>query len=283
MAKWQDDSRNLDTSVFGGNPGETFRGTNGNDSLVGTDLADIFKIQQGGRDHVNGGQGRDTIYAGASLTPKDRFNGGAGTDTLVLEGDYSSGLTLQSDTVARLEYVNLLGDFNYAITLAPNMRHDKGFFAIDATQAFSLHLDGSAMNFLLAVYGSSGDDIMIGGTGGDGFVPSSGFDVLTGGGGLDTFYFNFTSDSLPSVGDVITDFDGDRINLSSVDGNTQKSGDQDLHFGATPGHTGDVTVAYDAGQDVTFVNVFTDDDANPDMVIQLTGDHSDLTAADFIL
>jgi len=82
---------------------------------------------------------------------------------------------------------------------------------------------------------------------------------------------------------MITDFDIDIISLAAIDGDTTMPGDQDLHFGATPGHTGDVTVTCDSGQDVTFVNVFTDSDVNPDMVILLTGDHSDLTSADFIL
>lgn len=285
MAKWQDDVRDLDWSVFS-HPGERFRGTRGNDRLVGTDLADIFNIRQGGRDHVRAEGGRDTIYAGASLTADDRINGGGSFDTLVLEGDYSSGLELQSNTISRVENLILAEGFNYSITMAPDMRHDKFYFSVDAVEAQSLYIDGSAMDFSLIVTGSGGDDILTGGTDMDALGGGAGHDVLTGGAGAENFGFYATSDSLPSNPDVITDFDGDDgdfINLASIDGDTQKPGDQDLHFGATPGRTGDITFTYDAGQNVTFVNVFTDSDANPDMVIQLLGDHSDLTSADFFL
>lgn len=118
MAKRQDDSRDLDLSIFGQGVGEKFRGTPGNDRLVGTDLADTFRVGQGGRDRINAGQGRDTIYVGESLTADDRINGGAGTDTLVLKGDYSSVLTLQSDTISRIENLDLEGNFNYSIVFA---------------------------------------------------------------------------------------------------------------------------------------------------------------------
>lgn len=283
MARWRDDKvGDPDWSVVF-SPGETFRGTRGDDRLVGTDFDDTFRIRQGGDDHVRAGKGRDTIYVGASLTAEDSINGGKLYDYLVLDGDYSSGLVLQTDTIARVEQMNLEGNFNYDITMASDMRQDKGYFVVDATQVQSLVIDGSALNFFLSVLGTSGDDVIIGGTSGDGLAGGAGFDVLTGGAGTDVFDFRSASDSISSEPDIITDFDGDFIYLAEIDGNTTKPGDQDLHFGATPNHTGDVTVTYDSGQDVTFVNVFTDSDATPDMVIQLLGDHSDLTAANFVL
>jgi len=149
MAKRQDDPRELDWNVVVESAGEKFRGTRGDDHLVGTDFADTFNMRQGGNDRVNAGQGRDTIYVGANLAADDRINGGAAYDTLVLKGDYSSGVTLQSDTISRIEEMDLRGGFDYSITLAPDIRHDKINLVVDATEAQSLYIDGSAMNFSL--------------------------------------------------------------------------------------------------------------------------------------
>ena len=82
---------------------------------------------------------------------------------------------------------------------------------------------------------------------------------------------------------MITDFDFDIIDLLAVDANPSRPGDQQFHLGATSNHMGDITITYNAGQDLTFVNAFTDGDATPDMVVQLTGDHTDLTIANFLL
>lgn len=237
MARWRDDDANdSDWSVVFA-PGEKFRGTRGNDRLTGTDQADVFRIRQGGDDHVNAAQGQDIIYVGASLTADDRITGGAGEDTLVLEGDYASGLTLQTNTISRIEHMVLRGEFDYDITLAPDMRHDFGSLVVDATSAQSLLLDGSAVNFALNVLGGGGDDILIGGSGFNGISPRGGHDVMTGGVGEDQYNFFATSDSLPSNGDVVTNFndDVDQIALFEIDADTQKNGHQYFHFGATPG------------------------------------------------
>lgn len=284
MAKRREDARDLDWNVLFSQPGEKFRGTGGDDRLVGTNFADTFNIRQGGDDRVKAGQGRDTVNVGASLNADDKINGGAGfADVLVLEGDYSGGLTLQTDTISRFETIVLQGDFDYSITMAPDTRFDRNSLLVDASSAQSLHFDGLALDISLVAQGTSGDDVITGGSAQDGIRGNAGQDLMTGGEGEDEFKYTFTSDSLPSDADVITDFNGDIISLTLIDANTQKAGDQQFHLGATPNHVGDITVTYDAGQDVTFVNMFTDSDANPDMVIQLSGDHTNLTEANFLL
>ena len=155
MAKRRDDWRDLDWSLLAGGEGETFRGTLGDDHLVGTDFADTFNIRQGGDDRVKAGQGRDTINVGASLNADDRINGGAGfADVLVLEGDYSSGLTLQTDTISRFETIVFEGDFDYSITMAPDTRFDDNSLLVDALGAQSLHFDGSALDIRLVAQGT---------------------------------------------------------------------------------------------------------------------------------
>lgn len=283
MAKRQDDWRDPDWNIAFA-PAVHFRGTSGDDDLVGGNGRDKFHIAQGGNDTISGKKGKDTVYVGATLTGEDRFNGGADTDRLVLEGDYSGGLTLQTDTIARFEFVDLVGGFDYSITMAPDMRHDSDVIDVDATQAQSLYLDGSAMDFLFGVRGSSGDDVIIGGSGQNSFNAGAGHDVMTGGAFIDSYGFFSTADSLPSNPDIITNFDSalDILFLASIDADPKKPGDQAFHLGATPNHVGDITLTYDAGQDATFVNLFTNKDAVPDMVIQLSGDHTDLTTANFV-
>lgn len=287
MAKRQEDARDLDWNVVIQGAGEKFRGTSGDDELGGTNNADKFRMRQGGDDTIEAAGGKDVIYMGASLTADDRIDGGAAGDRIVLKGDYSGGLTLQTDTLSRIERVELEGAFDYSITLAANMAHDVNStsLTVDATQAQSLLIDGSEMDLTLQMNGSSGDDTLIGGSGINLFIPQVGRDMMIGGADVDAYYFYFVSDSLPSNGDVITNFDvsKDILSLRDVDANSGRNGNQDFHFGATPGRVGDVTITYDAGQNVTFINAFTDGDANPDMVIQLTGDLTDLTAANFVL
>lgn len=224
MAKRQDDSRDLDLSIFGQGFGEKFRGTPGNDRIVGTNASEKFRIEQGGVDHIRADGGKDVIYLGANLTAEDRINGGKAIDTIVLEGDYSSGLTLQTETISRIEKMQLRGDFDYAITFAADMRDDKGYISIDATAAQSVQLDGSAMDIALFASGSIGDDVVVGGSGFDVFRLGAGFDMMTGGAGIDSFGFDFTSDSLPSMPDVIMDFEGDVVYLAEIDGDTEKRG-----------------------------------------------------------
>lgn len=76
---------------------------------------------------------------------------------------------------------------------------------------------------------------------------------------------------------------GDIIDLSALDADTGSLGNQAFHFGATPGHAGDLTVVYDAVNLVTMVTLYTNGDTMPDMRIFVPGDFRDLTPADFML
>jgi serralysin len=104
--------------------------------------------------------------------------------------------------------------------------------------------------------GSSGDDSLIGGLGNDSLVGGSGndtisgdfgnggiligvggTDILTGGLGNDVFDFNFVSESQPGLlQDAIADFvgngilAGDQIDLSTIDANSTKEGNQAFTF-----------------------------------------------------
>jgi serralysin len=115
-------------------------------------------------------------------------------------------------------------------------------------------------------------------------IGNAGKDVMTGGGGVNQYLFIAAEESRADRPDAITDFThDDMIEFAYIDGDTARQGYQKLHFGETRRHTGDVTLSYDEGSNITSVNIFTDSDAAPDMVINLLGQHTNLTADNFTI
>ncbi|KAA0014647.1 hypothetical protein F0A17_03125 [Billgrantia pellis] len=89
--------------------------------------------------------------------------------------------------------------------------------------------------------GLRGDDYLTGGVGNDRLVGGRGADMLTGGTGADTFAFLSTLDSTPLSQDILLDFDrleGDRIDLSAIDANTEGEGLQGFTWLDDNGFTG---------------------------------------------
>jgi Ca2+-binding RTX toxin-like protein len=157
--------------------------------LVGTEGADTFNLSQGGDDTVSGLGGNDIFYFGGALTAADNVNGGAGSDTIVLQGDYSGGLTLD-DGVTGIENISMLagsntfyGDpgtslYDYDLTT-----HDANFAAGITARINGANLlagedftfDGSAeTDARFVVYGGRGMDDLTGGAGNDIFFFAEG-------------------------------------------------------------------------------------------------------------
>ena len=144
------------------------------------------------------------------------------------------------------------------------------------------NLTGSDFNDLLA--GSATANAIDGGAGNDVILGRGGADWLTGGLGDDTFVFAATSDSLPSAQDVITDFSfGDKIDLSAIDADIGTAGNQAFSMNHHAGNAGDVFLNYDAQVDRTFVSLYVDNSGHAAAIFQMLGDHSLMTASDFIL
>src|SRR5690349_3471415 len=91
-------------------------GTTGDDSLRGTDAADTFRLAGGGDDTAFGAGGRDVFLMGGSLTGDDRIDGEDAYDVVVLNGDYSSGLSLQTETLSGIEELRLSAGHDYDIS-----------------------------------------------------------------------------------------------------------------------------------------------------------------------
>jgi len=205
---------NLETNVNKGGKAEGDQlfnienvvGTTDDDSIIGNSLSNAltgFKGEDtlgggsGGNDTLLAAEDADTIIMGAFLTADDRIDGGIGVtddkidkdfDTLVLEGDYSKGLTFKAATAINIEEIQLLDGFTY------NLKLD------NATNSTGLIVDGSALTLgnrlilnggaetssALTAMGGADNDSILGGAGADIFTGGAGADTLSGGKGSDT-------------------------------------------------------------------------------------------------
>lgn len=81
------------------------------------------------------------------------------------------------------------------------------------------------------LYGGSAGDELRGEVGNDILHGGGGSDELTGGKGRDVFRYNAAAESKPGAADQITDFGkSDRIDLSAIDADAAKAGDQAFTF-----------------------------------------------------
>jgi Ca2+-binding RTX toxin-like protein len=134
-------------------------------------------------------------------------------------------------------------------------------------------MSGGAGNDVLTA--GAGKDVLIGGTGNDRLVGGTGQDTLTGGSGKDRFVFGQkdTSASKKSA-DYITDFSGrsgDRIDLSAIDADVRKKGNQKFSFIGTEEFTKAGPVRYEKTKKETYVYLNTDSDKSAEAVIKLKG------------
>ncbi|WCL54134.1 DUF4347 domain-containing protein [Gimibacter soli] len=181
-------------------------GSNGNDTLVGTDFDDFIKpgggndrIDSGnGRDTINGGTGDDTIHGGDD---DDLLLGGVGNDSV--RGDagndliYAGRFDLGDDRVLGDEGSDTLGGGRGDDTVMGGAGDDL-LWGREGDD----NLAGGEGDDL--IYNGDGNDTVVGGAGDDTLWANAGDDILSGGDGADTFLFGML------VGhDVISDFDVD--------------------------------------------------------------------------
>jgi len=175
------------------------------------------------------------------------------------------------------DLMSYLRDGNSA-TIAEGNTETNGALAIEALYEM---FASKAQHFI----GSAGDDTYAGTKFADKIDGGAGVDTLSGGNGKDVFVFDL-GDSAATIedADTILDFQvkKDRIDLSAIDTNADKDGDQAFRFfgngelGTKPG------VAWEKVGTETHVSIDTDGDATADMLIILEGNFK-LTADHFIL
>jgi len=271
---------------------QQFIGSAGVDTYTGTDYADT--IESGaGKDALDGGAGNDIIDGGVGA---DTMAGGLGDDTFYVDNKndvVTENADEGTDTVstgvnnytltANVENLTLTGSagFGYGNELANAITGnamDNDLFGaagddtIDGGNGADL-LDGGNGNDTMI--GGNGTDFLKGGNGNDTLTGGAGQDEIIGGKGADTFVFLATSDTSAkaSKADTIYDFSasqGDIIDLSGIDANESKNGDQAFKFigaDAFDGKAGELRSVVKDGE--TYVSGDTDGDGKADFMIHL--------------
>jgi len=188
-----------DYSFVGGSPpppdSEPVTGTDGDDNLLGTAVADVLgggkgndsAAGAGGNDWLYGGDGNDTLEGGGGI---DSLKGGAGNDVYVV------------DSV--MDFIQELGDVSDEdavwSVLAIDLGNDARFGGIEDARLLGMgavsiigdnranRLEGNIAANLLS--GGSDDDTLIGGDGNDTLDGSDGIDSLIGGKGNDLYFID---------------------------------------------------------------------------------------------
>ncbi|MBO3759600.1 calcium-binding protein [Ciceribacter sp. L1K23] len=257
-------------------------------------------------DTINAGTGNDTIYAETyhsiyngesgndvffSVGWANTFHGGSGTDTISYEIQDDDG-----DLRGYGVYVDLYKGFATAtdkedetlISIENAVGTGYGDTILGTDGANRLWGDGGS-DVLRGyggndrLYGGSGNDTLSGGANNDLLVGGSGRDSLSGGSGSDAFIFTSLSDSRPgSQRDTITDFSRsqhDYIDLSAIDADTTRGGNQAFDFIGRSSFSGDAGELRFSGG-VLFADV--NGDGVSDFQIKVSGLTS-MSSGDFIL
>jgi Ca2+-binding RTX toxin-like protein len=146
----------------------------------------------------------------------------------------------------------------------------------------NLSLTGSAN---LSGTGNALDNVITGNNGNNILAGLVGADMLTGGAGADRFVFTATGDSTLVASDVIIDFvhGVDRIDLSAIDANSLRKGDQTFAFGGQNANVVANSVTWFELSGNTIVQADVSGDTSADLMFVLTGINIQLSTTDFLL
>ncbi|TLP47161.1 hypothetical protein FDK21_09195 [Cohaesibacter sp. CAU 1516] len=291
--------------LYGTASNDLLSGLDGHDKLYGREGDDILKGGEGkdrlygeaGDDYLFGGEDRDKIYGGEG---EDHLYGGGDTDKIyggegddyIEGGDGKDQLRGEDgeDTIFGGEGDDKLygGDDNDFLS------GDGGEDRIDAGAGDDVVLGGDGEDDLRGrqgndtLYGGNDDDRLMGYENDDVLYGGEGSDLLYGNDGADRFAYTALSESTAHASgrDMIADFDqgeGDKIDLSAIDANSNLSGHQDFDFigqAAFSKTEGELRYGMMSGYQVVEVDV--DGDGAADFSIEVKGSMA-LSDDDFIL
>ncbi|MFP5075877.1 calcium-binding protein [Rhizobium sp. YIM 134829] len=248
---------------------------------------DLFEVNSEQSEYY-GGSGNDTFR---SVGFNNFFNGGSGVDTISYilqdEDDDQAGQGVEIDLAAGEAIINddqiedLVSIENATGTDSADDIYGSSARNVLRGENGSDLLDGRAGNDDL--YGGNGNDDLYGGNGLDDLIGGLGSDYLEGGKGADVFIFDSIRESVVGKNrDVIDDFrasEDDLVDLSGIDANTTRGGNQDFDF------IGSGRFTKEAGE-LRFSNGVLQGDVNgdgrADFEIKLTG-VTKMFDSDFVL
>ena len=250
-------------------------------ALTGISLIDAGSgadtvIGSGNADTINGGNGNDDLSGGGG-DDLFLFNGSSGRDTIAGDGGTDTIRAMQSNVA-----------LTWGVFSGIERIEGGGFTGVrilGGTSGDAIDLSGIVVTGITAVDGGGGNDAITGSAGADTLIGGAGADTLTGGGGADVFDFNLAAESKGTAIDLITDFvqGVDRIDLASIDANTQVGADQAFALvAAFTGAAGQLILDTATIVGVTRILADTNGDTAADMEIRLTGTYA-LTGTDFLL
>jgi VCBS repeat-containing protein len=300
------------TITINGN-NEKIDGTNGNNTLTGTAGGDTIS-GLGGNDILTGAAGNDFIDGGTGID-RANFADPVTTATFSLSGT-DLVVATPTDGVDTLRSIEVLrfgnqtftsGQTLWRGTAASETLNGSGNADLILGLGGTDILNGNAGgDFIFGegstdrLNGANGNDFLSGGSGGDFLTGGNGSDTLVGGAGTDVFIFNAIAETAVGANhDVIVDFTaGDRIDVSAIDANLTKGGNDSFAFVGMAAFNDSTTGAIlNVGQiryqqvdtdgvggfDSTLVQGNTNNNLAPDFEVLLKGYLGVLVPTDFVL
>ena len=250
----------------------------GNANGTGNGLAN-FMIGNGANNSLIGGAGDDTLSGGAG---DDLLNGGTGGDRLI------GGLGNDTYQLGSLDTIIEQADAGIDTVLSSLASYTLGATLENVTLigAAALSANGNSLANIMTgntlanlLQGGNGNDTINGMQGNDTLNGGAGADSLTGGTGDDVFLFRSAGDSPSATRDTITDMGAtDKIDLRQIDADNVTTGDQAFHqVVAFTHHAAEMVLSYSPANNRTALAVDINGDAVADMVVLITGNHTDPT------
>ena len=273
---WDATSDTLTQTAVSAN--ETIHGTSVDDIIYGYDYGG--SVATSGTISMFGLDGTNTLYAGSGTTnlyggpDANTLIGGAGNDSFYVYSDQTS--VLDTYTTGN----NALYATGVNATLPENVDtlqlYGSGLTGTGNDQDDSIFGDGVYANTLIA---GSGNDYMVGGSGGNTLVAGTGIDTMYGGTGANTFAF--APGDAPVNNPNGTDYIGDfKPGTDKLDFSAYTKAGHDLTFVGTAPLTGPGQVDYSTSGGFTFVEGDVTSAGGADFEIQMAGSLN-LQASDF--
>ena len=257
--QYQGDARSLIEAAIGGSGDDVIlgnaaqnalEGRGGNDELWGGANNDWLDGGSG-NDMLDGGTGGDDLNGGSG---NDHLDGGSGDDVMMgragndrYEVDSLSDFLLEFanegvDTVESLVVHTLGENFENLVLIGSVATGGTGNGVANQINGSEFANTLRGLGGADRLYGAGGDDFLRGGDGSDRLSGGAGSDILMAGRGADVFDFDVAIHSDPDGNDIVRAADGglafdgagraagDRIDLSGIDANIHRSGNQAFVF-----------------------------------------------------